>query len=392
MTIYIFWLSIALIIYPWVIYPSILIILDIFNCLLNKGLDKTLSVESGINIELPAYTHIVCAHNEEDLISSKVYNSIKSLTSNSNNELIIVSDYSSDETVARAKSIANEQVRVVENLLSRGRAGATNYAVSLAKNSIIIFSDAETVIPDKTFEIMLKYFSDKRLGCVNAEIVFDSQNNTGVTQGGNIYWLFELWLREKETSLGLNCFSSGPCMAIRKMLYIPIFETGDIDFITPIDVVLQGFRVMQLRSVYAFDNLSNSNIAEFKTRVRMVSKNFNGTVRRWGIKNIFIHPIYSWVIYSHKILRWCVPYFVMIAFITNMFLLGDGGIYSLMLLCQIIIFASMLAGFYMDKIGLQVRFFNLLFAFGLANVAFAVGVSKSIRGSIPSFYKPTRSI
>jgi len=50
-------------------------------------------------------------------------------------------------------------------------------------------------------------------------------------------------------------------------------------------------------------------LANAGAEFNVVAKKFSGIVSRWGVHKLFEHPLYTWVQYSHKILRWLVPLF-----------------------------------------------------------------------------------
>jgi hypothetical protein len=142
----------------------------------------------------------------------------------------------------------------------------------------------------------------------------------------------------------------------------------------------------------AYDVSAPSAEVEFKTRVRMVAKNFAGTILRWGWRNIFRRPLYTWAIYSHKILRWLTPFFLLAACAANALLLGRGLPYTALFLLQVAFYAAAALGWLGYRRGRKWPVLLPLYAFVLANVAFFVGVLKSLRGDAPSYFVPTHQL
>jgi cellulose synthase/poly-beta-1,6-N-acetylglucosamine synthase-like glycosyltransferase len=386
---YLFWFGAVLALYPYTIFPAALWLMN----LVTAGRARAGSVgreHSGHDIG--AFSMIVAAHNETTDIVRKIEQVLPALALNPNSELIVVSDYSTDDTLVEAKRVAHPQVRVLENSGTRGKAGATNYAVPFANNEFLVFSDVETRVPIETVAQMVDMLCRAGVGCVNAQIVFVNAASDTVAEAAGVYWKFEMWLRSIESALNLYATSSGPCMAVRRSLFKELPPTGDTDFTTPLDVVEAGYRCVHMAGSLAFDVLAQSARVEFNIRVRMVAKNFSGTIVRWGWRNILRRPLYTWALYSHKIFRWLTPFFLLGALVSNALLIGRGWLYGLLLMLQVAFYAAAAvgwAGYRRDKAW---PILLPLYAFVLANIAFFVGVLKSLRGGAPSFYIPTRQL
>jgi hypothetical protein len=175
-------------------------------------------------------------------------------------------------------------------------------------------------------------------------------------------------------------------------LFKDLPPAGDTDFTTPLDVVDAGYRCVHMTGCFAYDVLTPDAAAEFKTRVRMVAKNFAGTIARWGWRNIFRRPLYTWALYSHKILRWLTPFFLVAAFASNALLLRQGSLYAFVFLLQVIFYLAAALGWLGYRRGRKWPILLPVYAFVLANIAFFLGVLKSLGGGAPSFFVPTHQL
>jgi cellulose synthase/poly-beta-1,6-N-acetylglucosamine synthase-like glycosyltransferase len=378
-----FWGCSLAALYPYAGYPAILWLAGSLADPNERPADKLEPLATD-----EPFTMIVPAHNEEANVPEKIRLTIP-LLANRESRLLIVSDYSTDSTLAVASASAHPQVLVVENAGGRGRALATNFAVAFAQTEVLVFSDVETRVPASTVQRMLAALGCSDVGCVNPRISLSHRPEDEVSQAAGIYFRFENWLRVAETKLGLFAISSGQCMAVRRKLFMALPPTGDVDFTTPIDVVDQGYRCVHLADSLAFDTMPPGPEAEFKSRARMVAKNFSGTISRWGWRNLLWHPLYSWALYSHKILRWLVPFFLGGAFLCNMALVRESGLYQIAMTIQILFFLSALAGWISRRARKNLPMVGRIFAFVLANSAFAVGVIRAMSRNVPSYYVPT---
>ncbi|MDA9464507.1 glycosyltransferase [Bradyrhizobium sp. CCBAU 53415] len=382
-----FWLSAICAVYSYSGYP---IILWFARHLVAVNDDLKGRIEQRAAANSASFTMIVAAYNEGPHIRRKIESTRDALEKNPDNELIVVSDHSTDDTVAASERLRHPQVRVLENEGRRGRAGAHNYAIRYAKNEFVIFSDVETRVPAETILKMVDILALPGIGCVNAEIVFENEGDDKVSDAAGIYWRFEMWLRTCETLLGLYATSSGPCMGIRRSLFKDLPATGDVDFTTPLDVINAGYFCAHLNGHVAYDVMPPNADGEFKARVRMVAKNFSGTISRWGAENIIKRPVYTWALYSHKIFRWLTPFFLLAALTSNLIVLDQGWFYQATLCVQGAFYGMAALGAVAYRKRRRWPVVQQIFGFVLVNIAFAIGVLKAIVGNVPAFYNPTR--
>ena len=73
----------------------------------------------------------------------------------------------------------------------------------------------------------------------------------------------------------------------------------------------------------------------YKTKVRIICKDLRGLTLNREILNPFRYPLYSWGLISHKLLRWLVPYFLILILFTNLSFL-QLRIYQIIFILQII--------------------------------------------------------
>jgi cellulose synthase/poly-beta-1,6-N-acetylglucosamine synthase-like glycosyltransferase len=381
-----FWGCSIAALYPYAGYPAILSLAARFGDANDRPAGKLAPLATA-----EPFTMIVPAHNEEANVSEKIRQTIP-LLANPESKLLIVSDHSTDATLAAARASGHPQVLVVENAGGRGRALATNFAVGFAQTEVLIFSDVEARVPEMTVQRMLAVLAVPQVGCVNPRSSLSHNPDDEVSKAAGIYFRFENWLRVAESKLGLYATSSGQCMAIRRKLFRALPATGDVDFTTPIDVVDQGYRCLHLPDCLAFDTMPPGPEAEFRSRARMVAKNFSGTVSRWGWRNVPRHPLYTWALYSHKILRWLVPFFLVGAFLCNVTLVRQSSVYQIAMAMQCLFYLAALAGWTSSRVRKNWPIIGKIFAFVLANSAFAVGVIRAVSGNVPSYYVPTSQL
>jgi len=111
--------------------------------------------------------------------------------------------------------------------------------------------------------------------------------------------------------------ATGSIYAIRRQLYKPLEEHALLDdFLVPMRIVLQGRRVIFVRSARAFDLSSVTAGQEFKRKVRTLAGNFQAVAMEKQLVNPLRNPVFFQFV-SHKLARLAVPYFCIAALVSS---------------------------------------------------------------------------
>lgn len=375
---YLYIISIGSLIYAYVGYYVILFLLSrIFGG--RRGGPTASSNPGKISI-------IIAAYNEEDNIAARIANLRATLTEPQEVEIIVASDGSTDGTVALARSFP--EVKVLAYPERQGKAMVHNLAVPEAKGELILFTDAESEFVPGVIDQIRARFADPKVGCVVGNLVYKDLT-TGIAASEGIYMRWERRLRELESDLGLLATGTGSCLAFRKKLWRPLGRTDDSDFITPLDVVLQGYRVVLAPEAVVYDRPPATGLGEFRSRIRQTSKNFVGTLKRWGFRGWLAHPLISWALVSHKFLRWLTIYFLLGAFIANIFLFPQGLIYRIMFTGQLGFYSLGLFGLLAEQSGKKIPGLAYIYSFCVAALGMGLGVLKGLAGQAPAAFNRT---
>jgi cellulose synthase/poly-beta-1,6-N-acetylglucosamine synthase-like glycosyltransferase len=331
---------------------------------------------------------LIPVFNEEKRIKKRIENLLLSDYPVDKMEIIVASDGSYDRTVEFAKTYADEGVKVLEFRSNRGRASVQNDGVREARGEIVIFTDAETVFEKDFIEMITRRFEDPEVGCVVGNLVYETRG-TAISSSEGVYFRYEKIIRQMESDLGILATATGACMAVRRELWRDLTPIDDSDFTTPLDVVLQGSSVVYAPDAVAYDVPASTVRGELRSRIRQTSKNLIGTLKRWGWKGWIRHPLVSWGLLSHKILRWLTPFFMLTAFISNLYLLDEGPVYRAALITQAAFYALALAGLLGELVKKRVPIGSPVFSFCVANIGMGLGVIKGLAGRAPAAYKTT---
>jgi cellulose synthase/poly-beta-1,6-N-acetylglucosamine synthase-like glycosyltransferase len=363
--------ALLLLIYTWAGYPLLL-------WLLRRLFMREIARRS--HPDNPKVSIIIAARNEEAKIAAKLVDCTNLAYPPDRLEILIVSDNSTDRTEEIVKDFGTHDARI--RLLAGhgvlGKSGAQNLAVQSAVGEMLFFTDADTRIRPDTLKLLMENFADPRVGLVTADVYLGQPGNA-VAEGQGMYWRFELFLRKLESELGILATGSGQALLMRRELYRPIPLVYGDDCVLPLDVRLQGYRVVQDTRAPVYDIMPNSIHGELRARVRMTARNWSGTLSRPAILNPFRFPLTAWGLISHKLLRWLTPFFLAVLLAANI-LLSARGEWRLLCALQAAFYVAALIGWLRARKGAPAWVFAYPFAFCLANVGFLLGMVKVLRG------------
>ncbi|ODS32790.1 MAG: putative glycosyltransferase [Candidatus Scalindua rubra] len=244
-----FWILIFLIIYVYLIYPVLLFVLDKIKSMLVKNCFTINHYRQSQNKYFtPSVSLIISAYNEERAIRKKIENCLLLDYPGDKLEIIVGSDGSTDCTDKIVKSFKNvskigPNVKLVQNIVNKGKSSIQNKAVDEANGDIIIFSDATGIYNKDAIKNLVRNFADKGVGCV-AGVVRYVDCNSSISKGEGTYWKYEMFLRQLEDKIGNLAMASGSIMAFRKKLFKPLDEAVGEDFVIPLQTVLSGHKVI----------------------------------------------------------------------------------------------------------------------------------------------------
>ncbi len=332
----------------------------------------------------PSVTVLVTAFNEADVIESKIQNILEQDYPADKLELLVASDMSTDGTDDIVSRHEDERVRLFRPAHSKGKTDTQNQAIRLARGEIIIFTDAETRFDTEFIKATVEHYNNPAVGGTVGKLLFVSEgsDNSHISDNQGAYWKYELRLRSEESRLGILAVASGACMSVRKSLFVPMNPAFGEDCVVPLDVVQAGRLWVYVPDAVAYDRMASDSAGEFRARVRMTLRNWQGTWAYPGLLNPVRNPGYAWALWSHKILRWLSPFFIIISVVTALFLAGRSGLYATAATGLTALVAAAAFGWLADRKNMKVpSVIGSVYSFALANAGFLVGVTRAILGS-----------
>ena len=365
-----FWINVVLVVYVYFGYPLLILILS-----------RLRPAQSILKADItPSVSLIIAAYNEEQVIAEKLANSLALDYPNEKLEIIVVSDGSKDRTPEIVRDYCGQRVRLVELQDNVGKAYAQNEAVNQVNSDIIFFTDANVSLEKDSLRKLVRHFQDDTVGCVIGKVTYNNESETTIGESEGFYWRYELFIRFQEGKLGNLVAGSGPILALRRTLFEPLDSSISEDFILPMKSAIKGYRNIYEPEAISSERLFQVNPRDmYKTRVRTTTLDTRSVLFCKALLNPFKYPLYAWGLISHKVLRWLVPYFLILILVANLFLIHL-PFYQIIFILQIFFYMSALTGYLWQRSGKPPFIFGIPFSFCLVNLAALVGVARFFTG------------
>lgn len=307
---YVFLVSLSLIVYNYIGYAMIAFII-------NKLLPKTKPFFN--SDQQPTISFIVAAYNEEEVIERKIINSLEQNYPASKIEFIFITDGSTDKTNSIIQKY--QPVKLLYNAERRGKSAALNRAVSIAKNQILIMSDANTFLNKEAVARIASHYNLPSTGGVAGEkkVLTYSEDVEGVGSREGLYWKYESFLKKIDSDFYSVVGAAGELFSVRKDLYEPLPDSVILDdFIISLKVAEQGYRIIYEPGAYAMELSSVSVYEEKKRKIRIAAGGFQAIQMLFSLFYFWRHPRLSFLYISHRVLRWTLsPVCLITLFISN---------------------------------------------------------------------------
>ncbi len=306
-------------------------------------------------------------------------------------EILVGSDGSSDSTADIVRRFAHRGVRLVSFPLQRGKSAIQNALVAAATGDILLFTDADCFCALDSLQSAVENFNDQRVGLVTASPRYVNARDTVVARNESLYLRYEAWLRQLESERGLLATASGSFFAMRRALWQPLpSDVGD-DFALPLRVAAAGMLTRLDHRVSVVTRLSQVDPKSMlKMKIRIIAKDFRGLLSHRSLLNPARHGSLAIALWSHKLLRWLVPYFLIALILCNISLLGRPAFNAFLVLQSAfygIAFVGFVAPRFLSRLGSSVPM-----SFCLVNFAALVGTLAVFGGKTTGTWSPHRAM
>ncbi len=310
-----FWTCLGGIVYAYIGYPIVIWCLSQW---FGRWEDPAVPLDE----DLPLISLLVAAYNEEDVIDERIRNALALDYPARKLEIVIASDGSTDATAEIVRRYAPQGVRLLDYPCQRGKPTVLNSSFPDLKGEIVLMSDANTAYDRMAARNIVRWFRDPSIGVVCGRLVLTDPETGG--NADSLYWKYETFLKICEGRLRALLGANGGIYAIRRELFQPIpKDTTCDDFVIPLQARLRtGCAILFDDQAIAREETPTTVRSEFRRRSRIGAGCFRSIPMLWRL----LDPRQGWIaftFFSHKILRWLCPFFMLGLLVVNPFLWQD---------------------------------------------------------------------
>jgi cellulose synthase/poly-beta-1,6-N-acetylglucosamine synthase-like glycosyltransferase len=328
---------------------------------------------------------IVAAHNEESHIERRVKNLLGCDYPRDLMEIIIASDGSTDRTASLVRGLtsASTSLRLLDYPVRRGKVSVLNDACQEATGDVLVFSDANVDFHPQAIRELLHALDAPMVGCVCGRLIFRVKKGAAHEESEGLYWALETWLKRHEGAAGCLLGANGAIYAMPRQLWESCPPDTIIDdFFIPMRLMMKGWKTVYAPAAIAEEDLPPKAADEFGRRIRIGAGNFQALTRCLPMLNPSM-GLAAWAFFSHKVLRWLGPFFMIFIAAGTLLWLLVGSPMALPLLCgQAVFYAAAWAGWRWPTISGPVRkITGTAHHFTAMNIALLLGFFRWLKGS-----------
>jgi cellulose synthase/poly-beta-1,6-N-acetylglucosamine synthase-like glycosyltransferase len=364
----VFFVALFLVVHSYFLYPASLACLSVVSKRYEFS-DPGQAPKRKISILISAYNEALTIKERIESLVSIKYPSF---------EVIIGVDGATDGTAEILQEIKNNKLKVIRYGVNRGKVWVLNDLYEHAEGPILMFTDANTELSSNALEKLERHFNNEKVGGVCGRLELRPDKRAKGSGMESEYWGMESRIKRLEGDQGMTLGANGAIYAIRRELFVPFDTHSRIadDFILPLRIIEKGYYFVHEQDAVAFEYSGNFK-AEFTRKVRIGAAILATAKSSLPLMN----PLRGFIAYSfwsHKIIRWLVPYLLPIMVILNLILLPYGRVFLFMLIVQGAFYLLAAIGIIGLFSGLQIPVASHIGYFLNANAALVVGLMKSL--------------
>jgi hypothetical protein len=215
---------------------------------------------------------------------------------------------------------------------------------------------------------LVKVLGREEVGCVCGELRYVNHEHAPVGENESLYWKYEQFCKRRESMLGSLLGVNGAIYAVRREAFIHMEHDIIRDLIFPMRIYENGWEVRYTHKAVGLESTTTHFTQEFARKKRIIAQSLYGVFRHKRFLNPFRFGFFAVEIWSHKLIRWFVPVFMLLAFIANIPLTTEPA-YRLLFVLQVIFYLLAGAGWATSKVLKQAWFLTIPFYFVTINLA-----------------------
>lgn len=335
---------VTILLYPFIFYPLILILIGKLRQRIQTIENSTLKDEDLISL-------IICAKNEESVLKEKLESILSQRFDKKKIELILLSDGSQDQTATIMEDFKKSYVDhfkkvIVVNLEpSMGKNRTLKSGIELSTGNYLLMSDANSILEENTLSKLYESFNDSQVGGVSAFEKNKERSDAGSIQAR--FWTFDNFIKKLEQKICSAVSFSGSCYMIKKEFADSIPNGVTDDFFLSTGIIKRKKNLITNYDAVVWENASGNLKSHFNRRIRITIRGLTSLSHRSELLNPFKYGLYSWMLFSHKVVRRYILLTLPIIYLTNLFIYNS-PLTLFTLICQTLFYALAVIGFFIQ--------------------------------------------
>ncbi len=134
-------------------------------------------------IPITKVTVIIPARNESENIFDCIHSILKQDYPSELLEIIIIDDFSDDDTAQIVRSIKDERIQLIQlenesiEIVNSYKKKAIEIAISKSKGDFILTTDADCIVPEHWLQLMVSFYQKNQYKFIAAPVVFYDESN-----------------------------------------------------------------------------------------------------------------------------------------------------------------------------------------------------------------------
>ncbi|HSR41270.1 MAG TPA: glycosyltransferase family 2 protein [Longimicrobiales bacterium] len=259
--------------------------------------------------EWPTVSISLPAHNEEHQIADTLDSLLRLDYPEDRLQIVVVSDASTDRTDEIVRTYSDRGVQLVRQTERRGKTAAEDLAAGHLTGEIVVNTDASIRIHRHSLREIVRPFADPSVGVASGRDVSVGSDEGDPNQGEAGYVGYEMWIRDLETRVAGIVGASGSLYAIRREIHrTPLPSSLSRDFAAALHARERGFRAVSVPRATCLVPRTASLRREYRRKVRTMARGMETLLYRKALLNPVRYGAFAWMLFSHKVCRWLVPW------------------------------------------------------------------------------------
>jgi cellulose synthase/poly-beta-1,6-N-acetylglucosamine synthase-like glycosyltransferase len=224
-------------------------------------------------------------------------------------QILVVSDASTDGTDRVVRGYEGRGVQLLRLPRRGGKTAAENAAVAHLTGEIVVNTDASVRIGPDSLKALVAAFADPAVGLASGRDVSVARAAGAANRSESGYVGYEMGVRALETRADGIVGASGCFYAIRAHLHrTPLRDELSRDFAAALVTREHGFRAVSVDAAVCYVPRTPSLRREYRRKVRTIARGMGTLVHKRALLDPRRFGLFSWMLLSHKVCRWAIPW------------------------------------------------------------------------------------